>query len=429
MTEAEAIEKIHSVYPTGKKNGLENMRALMEKLGHVQDGLSMVHVAGTNGKGSTCAMLERMLREAGYKTGLYTSPYIEVYNERIRIDGRPVDGETLAALVETVFPAVQACVAEGYAITEFELGTALAFMAFRREAVDVAIIEVGLGGKLDPTNIITPLVSVITEVGLDHMAYLGDTIEAIAGEKAGIIKPGVPVVLSDRDEAALAVLRSEAARLGAEVIAPDAQNVREEPHGVVMDVRVGENMLCDLAVSLAGGHQAENACGALGAIAALCKAGYSVPEAAIRAALADVHWPGRLERFGRVILDGAHNDPGVRALCAYCDRWLEREKTVLLTCMMEDKETAKMAAMLAPRARCVVATQLPLPRAMKAEKLAETFAAHGLGVHAQSDVAGALALARELAGEEGTVLCAGSLYLIGALRTLLRGEKEFAHVI
>ena len=429
MTEQEAIAKIHSVYPTGKKNGLENMRALMEKLGHVQDGLSMVHVAGTNGKGSTCAMLERMLREAGYKTGLYTSPYIEVYNERIRINGKPVDGKTLAALVETVFPAVEACVAEGYAITEFELGTALAFTAFRREAVDVAIIEVGLGGKLDPTNIITPLVSVITEVGLDHMAYLGDTIEAIAGEKAGIIKPGVPVVLSARDGAALAVLRGEAARLGAEVIAPDAQNVREEPHGVVMDVRVGENMLRDLAVSLAGGHQAENACGALGAIAALERAGYTVPEAAIRAALADVHWPGRLERFGRVILDGAHNDPGVRALCAYCDRWLEREKTVLLTCMMEDKETDKMAAMLAQRARSVVATQLNLPRAMKADKLADTFAAHGLEVHAQSDVAGALALARELAGEEGTVLCAGSLYLIGALRTLLRGEKEFAHVI
>ena len=429
MTEQEAIAKIHSVYPTGKKNGLENMRALMDKLGSVQNHLRMVHVAGTNGKGSTCAMLERMLREAGYKTGLYTSPYIEVYNERIRIGGKPVDGETLAALVEAVFPAVEACVNEGIAITEFEFGTALAFTAFHREAVDVAIIEVGLGGKLDPTNIITPLVSVITEVGLDHMAYLGDTIEAIAGEKAGIMKRGVPVVLSARDEAALTVLRSEAARLGAEEIRADAENVREMQDGVVLDMCVGDRVMRDLAVSLAGGHQAENACGALGAIAALERAGYTVPEAAIRAALADVHWPGRLERFGHVILDGAHNDPGVRALCAYCDRWLNREKTVLLTCMMEDKETAKMAAMLAPRARCVVATQLNLPRAMKAEKLADTFAAHGLTVHSQPDVREALAMARRLAGEEETVLCAGSLYLIGAVRSLLRQEKEFAHVI
>ena len=429
MTEAEAIEKIHSVYPTGKKNGLENMRALMDKLGRPQDKLAMVHVAGTNGKGSTCAMLERMLREAGYKTGLYTSPYIEIYNERIRINGRPVAGETLAALVETVFPAVEACVEEGYAITEFELGTALAFAAFSREAVDLAIIEVGLGGKLDPTNIITPLVSVITEVGLDHMAYLGDTIEAIAGEKAGIMKPSVPVVLSARDEAALAVLRGEAAGLGIEVIEPDAKNVREARDGVVLDMHVGGRMLRDLAVSLAGGHQAENACGALGAVDALCKAGYTVPEAAIRAALADVHWPGRLERFGHVILDGAHNDPGVRALCAYCDKWVDKEKTVLLTCMMEDKETARMSALLAARVRCVVATQLGMPRAMKAEALAATFEAHGAKAYSRSDVAEALAYARSVAGEDGTVLCAGSLYLIGAVRALLRKEKEFAHVV
>ena len=429
MTEAEAIEKIHSVYPTGKKNGLENMRALMEKLGRVQDGLSMVHVAGTNGKGSTCAMLERMLREAGYKTGLYSSPYIEIYNERIRINGKPVDGETLVTLVETVFPAVEACVAEGYAITEFELGTALAFTAFHREKVDVAIIEVGLGGRLDPTNIITPLVSVITEVGLDHMAYLGDTIEAIAKEKAGIMKAGVPVVISAQDETALAVLRGEVARMGIEEIEVHADNVREKHDGVVLNVCAGGWEMRDVAVSLAGGHQAENACGALGAMVALGKAGYNVPEEAIRTALVDVHWPGRLERFGRVILDGAHNDPGVRALCAYCDQWLDPEKTVLLTCMMEDKETAKMAAMLAPRAHCVVATQLGLPRAMKADKLAETFAVLGLEVHARSDVAEALKLARNLAGEDGTVLCSGSLYLIGALRTLLRQEKEYAHVI
>ena len=429
MTEQEAIAKIHSVYPTGKKNGLTNMRALMDKLGSVQEGLKMVHVAGTNGKGSTCAMIERMLREAGYKTGLYTSPYIEVYNERIRINGKPVDGETLAALVETVFPAVEACVAEGVAITEFELGTALAFLAFHREQVDVAIIEVGLGGRLDPTNIITPLVSVITEVGMDHMAYLGDTIEAIAKEKAGVMKPGVPVVLSAQDVKARAVLEDEAARMGLEVIAPAARNVREEMDGVAFDVTVCGMELRDLAVSLAGGHQAENACAALGAVEALCARGYRVPETAIRKALADVHWPGRLERFGNIVLDGAHNDPGVRALCAYCDRWLNREKTVLLTGMMEDKETAKMAALLSSRVRCALAAQPCVPRAMDAGKLADTFIAHGLKAYAQPDVAAALAAARALAGEDGTVLCAGSLYLIGAVRALLRKEKEFAHVI
>ena len=164
MTEQEAIEKIHSVYPTGTKNGLENMRSLMEKLGNPQERLTMVHVAGTNGKGSCCAMIERVLRAAGCHTGLYTSPYIEVYNERIRLDGAPVSGEKLASLVEKVWHAVQACEKENVHVTEFELGTALAFTCFAEEKVDVAVIEVGLGGRLDPTNIIHPAVSVITEV-------------------------------------------------------------------------------------------------------------------------------------------------------------------------------------------------------------------------------------------------------------------------
>ena len=429
MNEQEAIEKIHSVYPTGKKNGLVNMRALMDRLGNVQNGLALVHVAGTNGKGSACAMIERMLREAGYTTGLYTSPYIEAYNERIRISGRPVDGETLARLVEEVFPAVEACCAEGVAVTEFELGTALAFMAFHRAAVDVAIIEVGLGGRLDPTNIITPMVSVITEVGMDHMAYLGDTIEAIAREKAGIMKPGVPVVLSTREAPARAVLTERAREMQLQVIAPQARSVREDSRSVTFDADVCGETIGGLTVSLPGRHQADNACAALGAVAALRARGFDVPEAAIRRAMADVHWPGRLEYFGRVLLDGAHNDPGVRALCAYCGRWLRRDKTVLLTGMMRDKETAKMAAQLALCVRCAVATTPPVPRAMAAEELASAFGAQGIPAQAEADVARALALARELAGEDGVVLCAGSLYLIVAVRTLLRREKEFTHVI
>ena len=429
MTEQEAIEKIHSVYPSGKKNGLENMRVLMNRLGNPQERLRMVHVAGTNGKGSTCAMIERMLREAGYKTGLYSSPYIEVYNERIRIGGKPVDGETLAALVETAFPAVEACMAEDIAITEFELGTALAFLAFEREQVDVAVIEVGLGGRLDPTNIITPLVSVITGVGMDHMGYLGGTIEEIALEKAGIIKPGVPVVLGAQEKAAKAVLTVAAKGRNAPLIDPDAENVIEERSGLTLDTRVGGRSYTGLRISLCGRHQAENACAALGAVSALMEQGFDVPEKAVYAALADVHWPGRLEHFGRMLLDGAHNDPGVRALCAYCDQWLPKEKTVLLTGMMEDKETGKMAERLSSRVRYVVATQPQVPRAMAAERLAQTFAAQGVKACAKADVADALAYARSVAGPDGMVLCAGSLYLIGAVRTLLRQEKEFAHVI
>ena len=429
MTEQEAIAKIHSVYPTGKKNGVENMRALMARLGNVQSAVPMIHVAGTNGKGSCCAMIERMLREAGYRTGLYTSPYIERYNERIRIGGVPVSGELLAQLVERVWPAYEDCDRCGIHITEFELGTALAFLAFEMEKVDVAIIEVGLGGRLDPTNIIHPLVSVITEVGMDHMQFLGNTIGEIALEKAGIMKPGVPVALGPQEKEARAVLLAAAKGLGALVYDPDAENVRETSRDVTFDVKLKGETIKNLTVSLRGRHQAENACAALGAMEALRAKGWKIPPAAIRAGMADVSWPGRLEYFGHVILDGAHNDPGVRALCRYADDWLEKDKTVLLSGMMQDKDVAQMTKRLSTRVRCVVCTQPDVPRAMAAGDLAAAFEAQGLRAYAEADVKAALARARSLAGPEGTVLCAGSLYLIGEVRSLLRKEKEYAHVI
>jgi len=430
MTEAEAIAKIHSVYPSGKKEGLTNMRAVMTRLGNPQDRLAMVHVAGTNGKGSTCAMIERALREAGYKTGLYTSPYIERYNERIRINGNPIEGEKLAQLVERVWPVIESCREEGLCITEFELGTVLAFMAFAQENVDIAIIEVGLGGRLDPTNIINPLVSVITNVGMDHMHFLGDTIEEIAMEKAGIMKPDTPVVLGWQTDGVRVVLMDSAKALAISVLEPQAQNVRELRRGVAFDAAMDGGTIRELTVSLTGRHQAQNAMAALGALQVLRQRGFDrITEGSIRQALADVHWPGRLEYFGDVILDGAHNEPGVRALCAYMDAWLKKEKTVLLTGMMADKDVSAMTQMLAPRVRCVVTTQPAIPRAMAAQELAAEFEKQGASALAIAAPKAALERAREIAGEDGTVLCAGSLYLIGEIRTLLRQEKEFEHVI
>ena len=429
VTEQEAIEKIHSVYPTGTKNGLENMRSLLEKLGNPQERLTMVHVAGTNGKGSCCAMIERVLRAAGCHTGLYTSPYIEVYNERIRLDGVPVSGEKLAALVEKVWHAVQACEKENVHVTEFELGTALAFTCFAEEKVDVAVIEVGLGGRLDPTNIIHPAVSVITEVGMDHMKILGNTLSEIALEKAGIMKRGVPVVLGRQEKEARGVLLAAAKGLDLPVIELTAENIREEQKQIMFDVAFENVKLPNLKVSLCGRHQADNACAALGALLMLKKKGFRVTEDAIRRGMADVHWPGRLEYFGRVLLDGAHNDPGVRALCAYLDKWMPKEKTVLVSAMMRDKETVKMCQRLASRVHSVVCTQPSIPRAMPADELAGEFEACGVRTYACPSPSDALEEARRLAGPEGNVVCAGSLYLIGEVRTLLRHEKEFAHVI
>ena len=429
MTEQEAIERIHSVYPTGKKHGVENMRALMNRLGNVQSAVPTVHVAGTNGKGSCCAMIERVLRAAGYKTGLYTSPYIERYNERIRLDGVPIAGDALAALVERVWPAVEDCARCGVHITEFELGTALAFAAFEQARVDVAIIEVGLGGRLDPTNIIHPLACVITGVGMDHMQYLGGTIEEIALEKAGIMKARVPVSLGRQEKAAQGVLLAAARGLDCPVIALTPENVRETADDVTFDVSLTGERLRNLTVSLRGRHQAENACAALGAIDALRRSGFHIPTPAIRAGMADVRWPGRLERFGHVLLDGAHNDPGVRALCAYLDAWIPRERIVLLSGMMQDKEVAKMTQRLSTRVHRVITTQPELPRAMEAGALADAFAACGVRAEAVPDPEQALERARAEAGPEGVVVVAGSLYLIGAIRTLLRKEKEFADVI
>ena len=430
MTEQEAIEKIHSVYPSGKKEGLTNMRAVMARLGDVQDHVPMVHVAGTNGKGSTCAMIERALREAGYKTGLYTSPYIERYNERIRINGTPIAGEKLAALVEEIWPVIESCREEGLCITEFELGTVLAFAAFAQENVDIAVIEVGLGGRLDPTNIIHPLVSVITNVGMDHMHFLGDSIQQIAMEKAGIMKRNTPVVLGRQEEDVRAVLLDAAKEIGIPVLEPIAQHVRDTARGVVFDADMDDESIKDLSVSLIGRHQAENACAALGALDVLKKRGYErLTEGCIRRAMADVHWPGRLEFFGSVILDGAHNEPGVKALCTYCKAWLKKEKTVLLSGMMADKDIGTMTRMFTECVQCVVTTQPAVPRSMQAQELAQAFEAQGANAQAVADPAQALACAREMAGADGTVLVAGSLYLIGEIRGLLRQEKEFEHVI
>lgn len=406
------------------------MRAVMARLDNPQDRLAMVHVAGTNGKGSTCAMIERALREAGYTTGLYTSPYIERYNERIRINGQPIDGEKLAALVERIWPMIEQSREEGLCITEFELGTVLAFMAFAQEKTDIAIIEVGLGGRLDPTNIIRPLVSVITNVGMDHMHFLGDTIEEIAMEKAGIMKPETPVVLGWQEPRVRETLLDAANTLNIPVIEPQAENVREERDGVVFDAKASACQMINTRVSLIGRHQADNAAAALGALHALRHRGYDrITEDALRRAWTDVHWPGRLERFGSVLLDGAHNEPGVKALRQYMDAWLKKEKTVLLTGMMADKDVANMTQQLACAVRCVVTTQPAVPRAMAADELARAFAAQGADTCAVRDPREALKQARELAGNDGTVLCAGSLYLIGEIRSLLRQEKEFSDVI
>lgn len=417
----DAVAFIHSLSQVSKKQGLHNMELLLERLGNPEKQLYIVHVAGTNGKGSTCAMIESILRAAGLRTGLYTSPFLQRYQERIRLNGVPVPEDELTALVEKTKPLILQLREQGVFVTEFEYGTALAYLYFA-DRTDVCVIEVGLGGRLDPTNTAVERISVVTPIGLDHMHILGDTIEKIAAEKAGIIKPGVPVVLSVMEPAARAVLEARARELGCECTALTGQEARTRMEGERMqmfDIALEGLRLREVELALNGAHQVQNAATALAVIRRL-RWTFDISDAAIREGLKNVRWPGRLEWMGNVLLDGAHNPHGARTLAAYARTWLEKDKTVLLMAAMRDKDVVGVLKLLRPLCSRIVCTRVPdWPRAMAEDDLC---ALAGENAQAVADMKTALDTARSLAGPDGTVICAGSLYLVGAVRTLLEEE-------
>jgi dihydrofolate synthase/folylpolyglutamate synthase len=417
----DAVAFIHSLSQMSQKRGLHNMELLLERLSHPEKQLYMVHVAGTNGKGSTCAMIESVLRAAGLRTGLYTSPFLQRYNERIRLNGQPIPDADLAELVEKTRPLILSLREQGVYVTEFEYGTALAYLYFAGRT-DVCVIEVGLGGRLDPTNAAEEKLSVITPIGLDHMHILGDTIEKIAAEKAGIIKPGVPVILAPMDAAARRVIMARAQELGCDCTAlrgTEAQLRVEGERVQVFDYTLDHLNLRHIELGLNGAHQVQNAATALTAIRRLRRV-FDIPEAAIREGLCSVRWPGRLEWMGNVLLDGAHNPHGARTLAEYAGKWLEKDRTVLLIAAMRDKDVVGVLRLLRPLCGQVVCTRVPdWPRAMEENDLC---ALAGEGAQAIGDMRRALETARSIAGAEGTVICAGSLYLVGAVRTMLEEE-------
>ena len=419
---AQAIAWIDGLRYASEKNGLSNMRALMNALGNPQDRLRCVHVAGTNGKGSTCALLERMLRECGLKTGLYTSPYLMRYSERMRVNGQPIDDEAFVALAERVREQAEALVETGVRPTWFELGTAMAFLWFAEQHVDAAVIEVGLGGRLDATNIISPEICLIGPIGLEHTKQLGDTLEQIAFEKAGIIKPGVPVAVQrQQTESVRDVFRRVAAERGApmtDLADMPRENLICHAHGAEFDF-AGHHA----RIALAGRHQADNACLALAGLDLLRQKGWALNEDTAMAGLGKAVWPARLEWIdSRTLIDGAHNAHGVRALAQYVKEFLPGRRIVCVAGMMKDKDTDECAAILAGMADAAVATQIDYPRAMPCEELAAQLRAHGLDAEAEADERQAVARARVLAGEDGVVLICGSLCLAGDLRLTLKDD-------
>ena len=420
----QVIDAIHGSYQTGSKNGHRNVLALLAALGvemAAPGSPKVIHVAGTNGKGSTCAMLASVLKAAGYRVGLYTSPFLQHYQERIRLDGVPLTDDLMVRYGNPLVEAAKAMEAQGDFVTPFEMGTALALAAFWGEACDFAIIEVGMGGRLDPTNIVQPTVCAITAIGLDHMGFLGNTLEEIAGEKAGIIKPGVPVVCYPAEAGVQRVFAETAARLSAPLTQLNESAILRaegDAYGSVVSYQL-ERLWPDVRIPLPGQYQQRNAMTVLSLVEELTRQGIAIPEAAVRQGLAEAVWPARLEWAGRVLIDGAHNPQGVDALVQYVDAYLPDCKRVLLSGVLADKLQPEMLGQMVHIAREIVTVTPDTPRAMAAAD----YAAHlnTLGGHAvpADSLEEGLALALEKAGEDGVVIAAGSLYFAGALRTAL----------
>ncbi len=378
MNYSEALAYIHGINATFCNPGLERTQTLCRLLGEPQKGMRFIHVAGTNGKGSCCAMLTSVLQAAGYRVGLYTSPHMIRFNERMQVDGIPIGDEQLATLTSQIRPLV-----EGMADTptEFELVTAIAFAYFRQMDCDIVILETGLGGRLDSTNVIeAPLVSVITGIGLDHTAILGDTYAKIAYEKAGIIKNGCPVVLGDCNDEARNVLLAKAEECGAAVYGADASALADISYSLD-GTRFSYRAYKDVYLSLVGVYQPRNCATVLECIEALRAHGFEIPEEAIRHGLANVKWIGRFEVLSRdplVVYDGGHNPDGVKAFVDSLAAVLGEQKVCLVCGILRDKDHSHMINELEKVAAAVFTLTVDSPRAMPADELALALSESGI---------------------------------------------------
>jgi dihydrofolate synthase / folylpolyglutamate synthase len=398
---------------------LDRMFVLMKELGDPQKKYFIIHVAGTKGKGSVAALCASALKAAGYKVGLYTSPHLWDYTERIQVNGEPISHAQLVELVEQVKPAV----AKIPKLTTFEITTALGLLAFAKNNVNAAVIEVGLGGRLDATNIVMPNVSVITSLSYDHMAVLGNTLAEIAGEKAGIIKQGIPVVSAPQTEEALDVLKRVANERNSPLILVGEEvtfeRVTSSVDGQEFAVREQQSAV-RLTIPLLGSHQVENAAIAY---AALKTSGIPISNEAIREGFAQVKWPARFELLRRqppVVIDSAHNRDSARRLRETLDEYFPEIPVVLLFCALEDKDISGMLEELKPRLECVVATRADHPRAPSAEWMAEQVKKAGIPVESVTPVSNALERSLELAGEQKLVLSAGSVAFAGEVSAAWR---------
>lgn len=423
MTFADMEAELFARARGGMKLGLDRMRRALEELGRPDRCAPALHVAGTNGKGSVCAMLAAAGRAAGLRTGLYTSPHLEHFSERFQVDGRPIADEALVALYAELKARLPWAFEGPDALTFFELVTLLAFQHFAAARVELMVIEVGLGGRLDATNVLEPVAACITPIGLEHREFLGDTLTAIAREKAGILKQGCPTAIARQHPEAAAAISQVAAAVGAP-ISVEGRDFSLTGTLTAATYRSESGEQTGLRVGLRGEHQRSNAAVALRVLELARARGVAIPEAAARAGIADVVWPGRLETVATkpdIVLDGAHNPHAAEALANACRELFAGRRIHLVFGILADKELAPILAQLVPCATRFIATAPTSPRAISAAQLAEQV--HGVPVEIAHNASEALRLARAGAAPDDVILVCGSLYLVGEVRALLTGGR------
>ena len=407
---------------------LDRMRDLMRLLGDPQNDYPIIHIAGSKGKGSTAAFTASALRAAGYRVGLYTSPHLQDFAERMQVNGIPIPQDEFVALVEEMKPFVE----QVPYITTFELATALGFLHFSRQDVTVAVIEVGLGGRLDATNIVTPLVSVITSISLEHTAVLGDTLTEIAREKAGIVKPGHPFVVSPQKpevDSVFELVAEEHAvpltRVGRDIL---YKVKKKSIDGQMLEVWMRNAPKMKLSIPLLGEHQVENAVTAYAALLAARREGLVFNAGQLKQGFADTKWAGRFEIWREkppIVLDSAHNPDSISKLRQTLDEYFPEEKIVLIFGASEDKKVAEMLEILAPRLDKVILTRAEHPRAVEAEKLLTIAEQVGVGAEAIVPVEAAVVRALEIVDEtRALLLSAGSIFVTAAVRAVLSEENK-----
>ena len=421
------IEWLYNLQHFGIKLGLDNIRTLLEILEQPQRQYRTIHVAGTNGKGSVSAMLDAMLDAMGRRSGLFTSPHLVRPNERIRIAGVDISDDELDRQLLAMRERIESAVASGQLEAHpsfFEVMTATALESFREHRLDAAVLEVGLGGRLDATNAVDAEVGVIVTIGLDHVKSLGPTIEKIAAEKAGIIKEGMPLISGVLQPSAIEVIQSRCAEVGAHFISAAAEFDLVEHDDDSFDLIAPDRSYRNLRCALAGPHQRQNARVALRALEGWCGEERLPTEDEVRAGLANVRWAGRLQHIDRegrpnLLVDGAHNPEGIDSVASYLERHPPAEGAVLLFGATSGKSIERLLEPLAPYFETIVIGRPPIERGVDAEEVAVSARKLFKVVEAQAETPAAFSLAEAIAGNEGSIFVTGSLYLVGEVLGLL----------